>query len=377
MERRDAQSRKDFLIDRALDPRVGLARPVLRDHIYARRTRALQLIDRWFSDPNPQRRDAIRYRVGIEPAPRLDGRMPHQGMGAIGSRARRRDRHRTDRGRLRQDAAVLDHHERRTALQKTRSMRDEDYGAAVHQPLDRVDDRGFSLGIDGARRLVKDDHRASREEGAGDGDPLTLPSRQLDAALADLRVVAAGQTDDELVSVRGLCRGDQLRVARPRPGIRDVLGDGGGEKHGVLLDYGELPAKIGQAKLAQIGPVELDVATGRIVETREQAHQRGLARAGCAHDPESSARFDGERDVVQDGTVWAVRERNMMKGDGAARARYGSCLRSLRAILRFVEQREGPLGAGDVKLQRRDLAADRPEWLVELAQVTHDQKQLA
>src|SRR5437773_7989805 len=126
-----------------------------------------------------------------------------------------------------------------------------------------------------------------------------------------------------------------------------------------------------------MGPVELDVTTGRVVEPREQAHQRALARAGRAHDAEARAGFDRERDVVQDGTAWAIRERDMIKGDGAARARHGSCLRSLFDIQRLVEQRERPLRAGEVKLERGGLPADRPEWLVELVQVTHHQEQLA
>src|SRR5207302_690535 len=157
-------------------------------------------------------------------------------------------------------------------------------------------------------------------------------------ALADLRLVAAGQMDDELVSVRGLRRGDELSVARPGPRIGDVLGDGGGEEHGTLLDDGELSAEIGEAKLAEIGPIELDMAAGRVVEPREQAHQGALARAGRAHDAEASTGFDGERDVVQHGTAWAVRERHMMKSDAAARARHASCLRPLCDIQRLVER---------------------------------------
>src|SRR5438034_841783 len=119
------------------------------------------------------------------------------------------------------------------------------------------------------------------------------------------------------------------------------------------------------------------MSTGRVVEPREQAHQGALARAGRAHDTEASAGFDGERDVIEDGTAWAVRERHMMKSDGAARARHGSCLLSLFDIQWLVEERERPFRAGEVKLERGGLPADRPEWLVELVQVSHHQEQLA
>ena len=84
--------------------------------------------------------------------------------------------------------------------------------------------------------------------------------------------------------VRRLRRRDHLRLVGPGPGVGDVLGDRGGEEDGVLLDDGELPAEVGETKVAQVGPVELDVSGCRVVEPREQADQRGLARAGRAHD---------------------------------------------------------------------------------------------
>src|SRR5438132_1762898 len=93
-------------------------------------------------------------------------------------------------------------------------MRDQDDRAAAHQPRDRVDDRRFRLGVDGARWLVEDEDRAVREECARDGDPLTLPSRKLDPTLADLRLLPVWKPDGELLAVRRLRRRDHLRAAR-------------------------------------------------------------------------------------------------------------------------------------------------------------------
>src|SRR5436309_10459035 len=104
-------------------------------------------------------------------------------------------------------------------------MRDQDDRAAAHQPLDRVDDRGFGLGIDGARWLVEDQQWAVREERAGDGDPLALTSRELDPTLAGLGVVTAGKPEDELVRVRRLRRRDELRLVGPGPGVGGAVGD--------------------------------------------------------------------------------------------------------------------------------------------------------
>src|SRR5213078_2387961 len=193
--------------------------------------------------------------------------------------------------------------------------------AAAHQALDRVDDRGFRVGVDGARWLVEDQYWAIREESARDRDPLTLASRELDPALADLRVVPAREPDDEVVRVSRLRRRDHVRLAGLGPGVGDVLGDRGREEDRVLLDDRELPAEVGDAEVAEVGTVKLDVSGGRVVEPRKQADQRALPRPGRAHDAEPSAGFDGERDVAQDRTSRIVRERDVMEGDRAARTR--------------------------------------------------------
>ena len=58
----------------------------------------------------------------------------------------------------------------------------------------RVDRRG---------RVVEDQDARVDGERAGDRDPLPLPARERDAALADHRVVALRQALDELVRLRG------------------------------------------------------------------------------------------------------------------------------------------------------------------------------
>ena len=49
----------------------------------------------------------------------------------------------------------------------------------------------------------------------GDRDPLPLAAGERLAALADQRVVAVGQAQDELVRARGPGRGDDLLAASP------------------------------------------------------------------------------------------------------------------------------------------------------------------
>ena len=62
-------------------------------------------------------------------------------------------------------------------------------GDAVERRLD------LALGVDveGRGRLVEDQDRRRLEHGAGDGDALLLAAGELQAALADLGLVAVGQ----------------------------------------------------------------------------------------------------------------------------------------------------------------------------------------
>src|SRR5207248_3110708 len=77
-----------------------------------------------------------------------------------------------------------------------------------HRRLDEL----LTLRVQVARRLVEDEDLRVREDRPGDGQPLLLAARELDAALADERFVALGQLDDELVGVGPPGRVFDLRV---------------------------------------------------------------------------------------------------------------------------------------------------------------------
>src|SRR6266513_3666987 len=196
-------------------------------------------------------------------------------------------------------------------------MGDQDDGAFAHQPPDRLHDHCLRLVIDGACRLVQDQHRAVLQEGAGNSDALALAARELDAALPHPGVVPLGEPDDELMGVGRLRRRDQVALARPRPGVSNVRGDAGREEHRILRYYRELAAQILKPEVAEVNAVEPDLTLCRVVEPREQADQRALAGAGRTRDPQAGTRLDVERDVVQYRTILAVGEGDVAEGDGA------------------------------------------------------------
>src|SRR5947208_10166861 len=238
-------------------------------------------------------------------------------------------------------------------------MGDQDDGAFAHQPPDRLHDHCLRLVIDGARRLVQDQHRAVLQEGAGNSDALALAARELDAALTHLGVVPLGEPDDELVGVGRLRRRDHVTLAGPWPGVSNVLGDAGREEHRILRYNRELTAEVLKPEVPEVNAVEPDLTLCRVVEPREQADQRALAGAGRTRDPKAGTRLDVERDVVQYRTILAVGERDIPKRHGAVRPPKWPGIRSLLDIGWLVEQGKGPLGTRPMQLESSGLPADR------------------
>ena len=98
-------------------------------------------------------------------------------------------------------------------------MRQDQRGAARHQPVERLLDHRLVLGIDRGQRLVEDQDRRVAQQRAGDRQALALAAGQPGAALADHGLVAVRQRLDEVVRVGGARGGLELglgRVGRPR-----------------------------------------------------------------------------------------------------------------------------------------------------------------
>src|SRR5690606_30188113 len=112
-----------------------------------------------------------------------------------------------------------------------------------------------------------------------------LAAGQGDAALADDGVVAVVELADELGGLRVFGRPYDGVAAGLLPEAEgDVLGHRAGEQHDVLLDGGDLGAQRVEVPFAHVDPVDQDAAGGDVVDARDELGQRGLARAGLAHD---------------------------------------------------------------------------------------------
>ena len=90
------------------------------------------------------------------------------------------------------DAAMVEHDDLVGVPHGREPVRDRDRRPPLGEPVERVLDEPFGLGVEGARRLVEDKDRRVAQDRARDRDPLLLAAGEPIAALADNSVVSLG-----------------------------------------------------------------------------------------------------------------------------------------------------------------------------------------
>ena len=114
------------------------------------------------------------------------------------------------------DPPVLEHDDLVGERDRRQPVRDDDRRPPAHDLAQPGADLRLGRRVDRRGRVVEDEDSRIDEQRARDRDPLSLPARERDPALADDRVVAVRQLLDELVRLRR-ARGrlDGLVPARP------------------------------------------------------------------------------------------------------------------------------------------------------------------
>jgi hypothetical protein len=97
---------------------------------------------------------------------------------------------------------------------------------SARDAVERVLNFALGVAVERRGRLVEHEDRRALEDGAGDGDALLLAAGELQAALADLRVVALPGTVSMKRSIWASSRGlPDLVLARVPAAIADVVAD--------------------------------------------------------------------------------------------------------------------------------------------------------
>ncbi len=88
------------------------------------------------------------------------------------------------------DLSALHHHEPVHARNGGKPMRNGDYRLSFHEVEQLLLDGELDFAVERGRGLVEDEDRRVLEDHSCERDALPLPTRQLHAALADVRRVA-------------------------------------------------------------------------------------------------------------------------------------------------------------------------------------------
>ena len=179
------------------------------------------------------------------------------------------------------------------------TVSDDDGGAALHKVAEGVLDGGFGFGVEGGGGFVEDEDGGVFQNGASDGDALTLPTGELDAAFADHGVVAIGKVGDEFIGVGEACGFVDFFGSGAWFAVSDVFEDGTVKEGGFLRDVADGFAKTALGDVANVLTVYKDGAFFDVGETEEKFGEGGFAGAASADKPDAFARGDGEGEVLE------------------------------------------------------------------------------
>ena len=199
---------------------------------------------------------------------------------------------------LDQPAPVEDQHQVGPAHRR-QAVGDDERRSSLHDRCQRLLDAVFGLDVHAGGRVVQHQDRRVQKQCPRDGQPLALPSRELDASFADPTVVLVGQGVDEVVEL-GRLGGAYDLVHRRVPGaVGDVLLEGRREDEDVLKDYADVPSQRAQIGVADVGTVNGHTSGGDVVEPWDQVRHGALAGARRPEQGDHLPRLDLEAHVRQ------------------------------------------------------------------------------
>src|SRR5262245_8856340 len=139
----------------------------------------------------------------------------------------------------------------------------------VERPQSELHDR-LELLVERAGGLVENQDTGASEDRSRDRQSLTLAAGQLDAAIADWRVVSIREAIDELVGAGELGGRHDLAIGGATDAVRDVLADAAREQRWILQHRRYPAAEPRRVELAHVTAADADAPFIRIVEAQQQ-----------------------------------------------------------------------------------------------------------
>mmetsp|Transcript_65391 Transcript_65391/g.184606 ORF Transcript_65391/g.184606 Transcript_65391/m.184606 type:complete len:408 (-) Transcript_65391:1382-2605(-) len=273
-------------------------------------------------------------------------------------------------GALLDNAALVQDHDLVRSHDCGQPVSDEHDTAAAghvdHELVQRLLHLALVLGVQRRGRLVQQQQRGPPQQRPGDGEALPLAAAEAHAALADHRAVALIEVFDELVRVcRPRGRGDLLvGDGVLRQPVHDVVPNGPAEDLCLLGDNAYPLLIRAQVELGEGCTIQEDAATLRVVEAKQEAHQRALAGTTSADHGHGAAGRDGEAEALEDLLLrpHLVRELEILELHGAGGASLEAQRPGVHRDVRFeVDDLEHALrgrGGADQRVQHTIEASD-------------------
>ena len=155
---------------------------------------------------------------------------------------------------------------------------DDEGAAPLHQRVHAVLYCLLRPGVDARCGLVEDECRRIGNGSAGDGDKLSLALTQIAAIGREHRLVAVGQTTDEVVGIDQSGRLDALLVGGVEASVADVLHHSAGEEMRLLQHDAKTAAQLFPTDTAY---VDMIVENLSVLDVVEPVDEIGDGRLAC------------------------------------------------------------------------------------------------
>src|SRR5438874_4525872 len=132
--------------------------------------------------------------------------------------------------------ATLQRYDAISTPHRRKPMSDDENSASLHDLAHTVLNRSLAFVVQRTRRLIKDQDPWVHHEGASNGDPLPLPPGQAATSLADNRVIALRELQNEFVGSRERGRSNDTLHRHRRLSKRDILAHRAVEEH-IFLQH--------------------------------------------------------------------------------------------------------------------------------------------
>ena len=159
--------------------------------------------------------------------------------------------------------------------QRAQAMRDDDdNGLSCPNVFECTRQRRFALGVQVCVGLIEHDEKRTTIKGPGETYALALARRQQRSALADLRGIAVGQRNNEVVCARHCGSFEYRFLANTVLEATDVVGDAALKQRDLLRQVSDVPPEPIAVPLVEARPIQSDLAVRGLPQPDDGLGQR-------------------------------------------------------------------------------------------------------